>query len=220
MIYWENLKKYEPKIEEYRKGNQTRTELADIFTFDIETTSIWNIDGNITTYKDCYTEKQYNESEKKAFCYIWQFGINGHVFIGRLWDEFKQLLCKLRDEFDINVDNRLVIYVHNLAFEFQFIRKLFDWFGVFSIDSRKPIYATNCYGFEFPCSYLLSGYSLAKVGDNLAKYKCDKMVGDLDYSLKRHYKTPLTKEELKYCFNDVMVVMCYIQERIEIDEKN
>ena len=52
MIYWEKLKNYEPKIEEYQKGKQTKTEVADIFTFDIETTSIWNIDGNITTYKD------------------------------------------------------------------------------------------------------------------------------------------------------------------------
>ena len=67
MIYWENLKEYEPRIEEYQKGKKEKTEVADIFTFDIETTSIWNIDGHITTYKDCYTEKQYNESEKKAF---------------------------------------------------------------------------------------------------------------------------------------------------------
>lgn len=172
---------------------------------------------NIPCAFDIESTSFYDNDEKVGLMYVWQFGINGHVFIGRLWDEFIQLLDKLRGEFDINVDNRLVIYVHNLAFEFQFIRKLFDWFGVFSIDSRKPIYATTCYGFEFRCSYLLSGYSLAKVGDNLTRHKCEKMVGDLDYSLKRHYKTPLTQDELKYCFNDVMIVMCYIQERMEID---
>ena len=172
---------------------------------------------NIPCAFDIETTSFYDNNEKVGLMYIWQFGIDGRVFMGRNWNEFTELLDKLRNEFDINIENRLVIYVHNLAFEFQFIRKLFRWLNVFSIDSRKPIYATTCYGFEFRCSYLLSGYSLAKVGDNLTKYKCEKMVGDLDYSLKRHNKTPLTNDELKYCFNDIMVVMCYILERIEID---
>ena len=172
---------------------------------------------NIPCAFDIETTSFYDNNEKVGLMYIWQFGIDGRVFMGRNWNEFTELLDKLRNEFDINIENRLVIYVHNLSFEFQFIRKLFRWLNVFSIDSRKPIYATTCYGFEFRCSYLLSGYSLAKVGDNLTKYKCEKMVGDLDYSLKRHNKTPLTNDELKYCFNDIMVVMCYILERIEID---
>lgn len=172
---------------------------------------------NIPCAFDIETTSFYDNNEKVGLMYIWQFGIDGRVFMGRNWNEFTELLDKLRNEFDINIENRLVIYVHNLAFEFQFIRKLFRWLNVFSIDSRKPIYATTCYGFEFRCSYLLSGYSLAKVGENLTKYKCEKMVGDLDYSLKRHNKTPLTNDELKYCFNDIMVVMCYILERIEID---
>ena len=172
---------------------------------------------NIPCAFDIESTSFYENNEKVGLMYVWQFGINGRVFIGRIWDEFIQLLDKLRYAFDINVDNRLIIYVHNLSFEFQFIRKLFRWVKVFAIDNRKPIYATTCFGFEFRCSYLLSGYSLSKVGDNLTKYKCEKMVGDLDYTLKRHHKTPLTQEELKYCFNDVMVVMCYIMERIEID---
>ena len=172
---------------------------------------------NIPCAFDIESTSFYDNKEKVGLMYVWQFGINGRVFIGRIWDEFIQLLDKLRCAFDINVENRLIIYVHNLSFEFQFIRKLFRWIEVFAIDNRKPIYATTCFGFEFRCSYLLSGYSLSKVGDNLTKYKCEKMVGDLDYTLKRHHKTPLTQEELKYCFNDVMVVMCYIMERIEID---
>ena len=172
---------------------------------------------NIPCAFDIETTSFYDNGEKVGLMYIWQFGINGYIFIGRYWNEFLQLLDDIKAAFDVNIENRLVIYVHNLAFEFQFIRTLFRWYNVFSIDSRKPIYATTCYGFEFRCSYLLSGYSLAKVGDNLTKYKCKKMVGDLDYTLKRHNETPLTNEELQYCINDIMIVMCYIQERIEID---
>ena len=40
------------------------------------------------------------------------------------------------------------------------------------------------------------------------------MVGDLDYSLVRHEKTPLTNEELQYCINDVLVVVEYITEQV------
>lgn len=80
---------------------------------------------------------------------------------------------------------------------------------------RKPIYGITKTGLEFRCSYLLSGYSLAKLGEQLHKYKCEKLVGDLDYSLLRHSKTPLTQKEIGYCLNDIKVVMCYIQELIE-----
>ena len=49
------------------------------------------------------------------------------------------------------------------------------------------------------------------------KYKIEKKVGDLDYSLLRHSNTHLTDTELGYCINDVKVVMAYIQEKIEHD---
>lgn len=207
--------------------SKTDCHIYDISEFDVVAEKIRADMKTVKKDKICYynvpcafdieTTSFYDNDEKVGLMYVWQFGINGYVFMGRVWKEFIELLDKLRAEFNINIENRLVIYVHNLAFEFQFIRKLFRWYNVFSIDSRKPIYATTCYGIEFRCSYLLSGYSLAKVGDNLTKYKCEKMVGDLDYSLKRHHKTPLTHDELKYCYNDVMIVMCYILERIEID---
>lgn len=109
----------------------------------------------------------------------------------------------------------LFVYVHNLSYEFQFLRKWFEWQRVFSIDLRKPIYAITTGNIEFRCSYLLSGYSLAKLGEQLMKYKCAKAVGDLDYQQIRHSETPLTDAEIHYCINDIKVVMCYIQERIE-----
>ena len=34
----------------------------------------------------------------------------------------------------------------------------------------------------------------------------DKLVGDLDYSLYRHSKTPVTNKELAYCINDVQIL--------------
>ena len=40
------------------------------------------------------------------------------------------------------------------------------------------------------------------------------MCGDLDYSLLRNSKTPLSEKELGYCFNDVLIVTSFINEQI------
>lgn len=175
-------------------------------SFDIETSSIYDKKG-----------------VKFATMYIWQFGLNGLVIYGRTWQEFKQLLNTLVSQLTITDHRRLIIYVHNLAYEFQFIRKHIKWAQnekhqnvVFSLKKRRPIYALTSEGIEFRCSYFLSNCSLAYIGSKmLFKYPVQKLSGDLDYSLIRHSETPLTSTELEYCFNDVRVVMSYIQEKIE-----
>lgn len=173
---------------------------------------------NVSAAFDIETSSFVSEySEKTAIMYVWTLGINGYCFIGRTWDEFINALSILSRFLLLNSEKRLIIYVHNLAYEFQFIRKHFNWYKVFSLDTRKPIYAITDTGIEFRCSYLLSGYSLEKLGGKLVKYKVSKLSGYLDYSLIRHSKTKLTEKELMYCVNDVLVVMAYIQERIEND---
>lgn len=147
--------------------------------------------------------------------YEWTFGICGYITIGRTWEEFEELYNEIVRILDTDEWHRLVIFVHNLPYEFQFMRERFRWQKVFSMEERKPVQCLTEEGIEFRCSYKLSGYGLAKLGDQLQKYKCKKMVGDLDYDKLRHSKTPLTNEELHYCANDVLVVMCYIQELIE-----
>ncbi len=172
---------------------------------------------NVPASFDIETTSFYYNGEKAAIMYQWTFGINGNVIIGRTWDELTKMLKRIASHLGLSGTKRLVIYVHNLSFEFQFLRKRLLWEKVFSIDARKPVYAITTSGLEFRCSYLLSGYSLEKLGDELQRYKVSKMVGDLDYSLIRHAETPLTDIELKYCENDVRVVMSYIQECIEND---
>lgn len=156
---------------------------------------------------------------KRSIMYVWQLAINGRVVIGREWSDFLYAMNRIVEILELNKNKRVMIYVHNLAFEFQFIRKMFKWRKVFAIDNRKPIYAISEDGIEFRCSYILTNYSLAKLGEQLHKYKVSKMVGDLDYNLIRTPKTPLTEKELKYCINDVLVVSAYIKEQIET-EKN
>lgn len=171
--------------------------------FDIETTS--------------FKEPTQIGNKKGSIMYEWTLGINWVVMIGRTWEEFKHVYNSLVTFFNTWEKRRLVIYIHNASFEFQAIRKHFKWNKVFSVKERKPVQMITVEGIEFRCSYILSGYGLSKLTDQLTKYKVKKQVGDLDYSLKRHSKTPLTKQEIKYCLYDVLVVMAYIQELIERD---
>ena len=116
--------------------------------FDIETTSFYidNDTGAVIDYKQkmkIKSEIDANyEPEKAAIMYIWQFGINGRVIVGRTWNEFIEMLDFISHFLHLNENKRLVVYVHNLGFEFQFMRKLFKWIKIFAIEKREPIYAS------------------------------------------------------------------------------
>lgn len=173
--------------------------------FDIETSS-W------------YQEDFEGNAEKVSTMYIWQFGLDGSVIYGRTWEEFMYFCKNLAKYLGLGKKRKLIVYVHNLGYEFQFIRKWFNWVEVFSIKNRRPVKALTDIGIEFRCSLFLSNYALAYIGENLlTTYPVKKMVGDLDYDLIRHSQTPLTEKELGYCINDVKVVMSYIEEKIEHD---
>ena len=170
---------------------------------------------NVPACFDIETSSFMTGSGKAACMYEWTLGVYGAVIVGRTWEEFIDCINTLSDRLDLSNEKRLIIYCHNLAFEFQWFRKHFKWDKIFSIDMRKPLYALTNNGIEFRCSLLLSGYSLENVGKNLQRYRVQKRVGDLDYSKIRHSGTEMTPEEIGYCVNDVRVVMAYIAERIE-----
>jgi hypothetical protein len=200
-----NINDLEDILKEAQKNgtvtnNQKITYHNIIFAFDIETSS----------FKDRPTKEDHNE--KRSIMYIWQLAINGRVIIGREWAEFLYCIDKITEILSLTLQNRILVFVHSLSYEFQFIRKFFEWHKVFAIDTRKPIYAITNTGIEFRCSYILTNKSLAKLGEDLQKYKVSKMVGDLDYKKIRTPLTPLTKHELQYCINDVLVVSAYIKE--------
>ena len=168
--------------------------------FDIETSSV-TLDGD----------------KKFAFMYEWTFGISDkeHICYGRTWEEFLEFCQYLQDELGLDENNILVVYIHNMGYEFQFMRKYFNWLNVFAVDDRKPIRALSSFGIEFRDSYILSGYSLAKLADNLVSHKIKKLAGDLDYKLCRLPDTPLSQKELAYCNNDVEIILYYINEQIK-----
>lgn len=172
---------------------------------------------NIEAGLDFETTSIGTDSNKFAFMYIWMLGIgvNNDVIYGRTWRELQDFLTELIELLNLSDETRLVIYIHNMGYEFQFMRHYFEWAEVFAVAERKPIRALLNGGIELRDSYILSGFSLANTARNLTKYKVKKLTGDLDYSLVRHYQTPLTPAELAYCENDIKVITAYIREEIE-----
>ena len=173
---------------------------------------------NIGSSFDIETTSTYHNNKKVAFMYAWamMIGNEENYFTGRTWGEFLNLLDQIKEELKLSFTRRLVIYVHNLGYEFQFMRKYFEWESVFSVDDRKPIRAVTRNGFEFRDSYILSGYSLENTAKNLNNHKIKKLVGDLDYKKIRHYKTDMTPQEWGYIRNDVLIVLYYIDEQLQI----
>lgn len=205
------------KQEEFRKDLPIIPSISSSYTFQGQKIKYLNIPCSFDTETtSIYTNEGH---EKMAFVYIWQFGYfwqgNHHVYYGRSMDEFLTLLETLQERYNLNGNKRLIIYVHNFAFDFQFIRKYIEWLDVFSTKERVPIKALSVYGIEFRDSYILSAMSLGRVGNNLQKYKVQKLIGDLDYNKIRTFETQLTEKELAYCENDIKVLNAYIQEQIE-----
>lgn len=208
--------------EKQLKGNNKGVYMYNIAcSFDIETSSFYITDEGETITNSEYISRSRKiknyKALKQATMYIWQLGLNGYKIVGRTWQEFLKVINTISKTLKLSEKKRLVIYVHNLSYEFSFLCHWFKWFKVFSIDVRKPVYAITTSFIEFRCSYILSGYSLKNLAKQCIKYPCSKKTGDLDYNLLRHCETPLTYKELEYCTSDIDVVMCYIQEKIEND---
>lgn len=186
------------------KGNKSK--YCEIFgTFDIETTTITTRDnhGEIT---ECF-----------GFMYVWQFAINKTVCMGRTWPEFVEFLDSLKEVLDLSEKKRLVIYAHNLAFEFQFLRNFIWPDYVFARKEHQVVYSVHDF-IEFRCSYILSNMSLAKFIETTPNAIFLKMKGEeFDYSIRRYPDTKLTDKELGYCVCDVLGLEEAINHLLETD---
>ena len=183
------------------KARRTKVEYLNLEAgFDIETSSV-EIEG-----------------KKSAFMYIWMVGVGygKDVYYGRTWEELKVFTSKLVEHFNLSQGRRLVMYIHNLSYEFQFMRHHFEWTDTFNLKVRKPLKVTTVDGIEFRDSFILSGYGLEKTGENLIHHNVVKLVGELDYTKVRHHNTPLTEQELAYCENDIKIITAYINEQLSI----
>lgn len=154
---------------------------------------------------DIETSSYMDEGEKRAVVYSYALAIDDTIYHARSADEFFPMLEKIAAEMGLSLDRRLVIYVHNLAYEWQFIKHYMQWDSAFAIASeRRVVRAVSTLGFEFRCSYVLTNKPLAAVGKDVG---VQKMVGDIDHTLIRNSITPLSDEEMGYIDNDVRILI-------------
>lgn len=189
-----------PIIPKIPRKKASKNYLDIITAFDIETTRLSDIE--------------------QSFMYIWQFqyGLDQTV-TGRTWEEFFTFLQRIADR--IRDVAWLVVYVHNLSFEFQFLKGLYDFQPeeVFATESRRVLKCTMFDCIEVRCSYYLTNLPLNKF---LLKYNVEnkKLSGeDFDYTKIRYPWSPLTAKEMEYCINDVkgLVQALYKQMRSDND---
>lgn len=177
------IKKINPLIQPNKRY------LEHLMTFDIETSTIEKTDGTF-----------------EGFMYHWQVCIDGYVCFGRTWKEFLTFLRKMNRALkNYDAKYKLVCYIHNFSYEFQFLYSWMKLENVFAIDKRKPLKAiSKDFNIEFRCSYLLSNMNLKKFIENTPNAHYFKGVGDLDYKKVFTPNTILSMSELGYCYNDVM----------------
>ena len=177
--------------------------------FDIETTNIYEKDKN---------GKIKKEPRPYAFMYHWQFCFDDQVVFGRRWEEFQDLLKTLEKRLNLSYKNRLVVWVHNLPFEWAHMRQFINYEEGFFRDERQPLKVVTSEGIEFRCSYALSNMSLQKFCENEEGVTHFKLSGeDYNYDKIRTANTTLTDEEQAYCYNDVRGLCECIRSRMNHD---
>lgn len=181
-----------PYFEVLTKTNVIRAKkngciIAKPATFDIETTNIKS------------GERPF------AFMYLWQFCIEHYVVFGRRWEEFLLFMDRLRNELFISECRKLVVYVHNLSFEFQFLQSFLQIEKSFCLDKHRIVkFETFDGSMEFRDSYILSNMTLQKFCENSEGVKYSKLDGGIfDYSKIRTPETELLNYEKAYAYCDV-----------------
>ena len=120
--------------------------------------------------------------------------------------------------------DKTIIYIHNLAYDWMFIRKfLFAGFGLpqqqLNTKSHYPIIIKFAIGIEFRDSLILSQRSLEKWGKDM-NVDHGKANGSWDYDLLRNQHTKLTIEELHYIENDVLCGVECLDQLMQTLNKN
>ena len=200
--FFEKIKPQYRRPGQRERYGQPKVYADTICAFDIETTRLPDIDHSIM--------------------YIWQFAVKDYpVIVGRTWDDFLFFLKRVDES--LKPDLRLVIFVHNLSYEFQFLSGIYKFkpYEVFATDNRKILYCyMNKRRFEFRCSYRLSNTNLKTfLKDYGAEHQ--KISGDeFDYEVKRYPWTELTDLEMLYCINDVRGLVEAVENLMKAENDN
>jgi len=185
-IYAHNFDEIDFKRYEFikkRKNKKTYSYCPVFMTFDIET----------------------SHNNDVSWCYQWALKFDKRYFCGRKLSDFIIFMKNIYDFYDLSETKKILIFVHNLSYEMQFLKHFLKEFdeniNPLAIDAHSYI-SVDVKGFKFLCSYKLSNLSLDLFSKSYAvKYR--KAVNEIDYSIKRYQDEELSSSDWFYQFSDV-----------------
>ena len=198
-----------------RRKKDKRYTMNVYCAFDIETSIIW-------------LNPDPKEYDVHAFMYSWAFQMEDYTFLGRYWEDFFSLLARIKSALTIVKEERfcetepkLVIWIHNAAYEFSFLSGLYSFTDeeCFFRDVRKPIYFSMFDVFEFRCSYIQTNLSLKMLCKQMGVP--EKLSGQkFDYSKLRFPWTELSEYEQQYIITDVESLVMAMKKRVQQNGDN
>lgn len=223
MLSWQMIDQQTFTRARRRPGNpagRRRAYVEQIGAFDIETSivrtrEILGVRNNTTIRENGELKHLGPRTEidivPHSIMYIWMYAIDDAVYYGRTWQEFEQFILHL--ERRLPTGYKLLTYVHNLSYEYQFLAgiKKFANEDIFATDARKILKLDYSEGVEMRCSYFLSNRSLREF---LRAEGVEAQKGEMDYKKLRFPWTPLDAEELYYCEHDVLGLTQAIRHRL------
>lgn len=186
-------------------NKKSKALLSTPITFDIETSSM--PENYIHNPKDYMI----------GFPYLYQLYLCDTVFFARTRTECFMLFSEI-ERVLLKHNIHAVCYVHNLSFEYQFMKSILqiDYEKVFLVKNRKVAkFELKSDTIIFRDSYLLSNMSLAKFCENYnpPKYQKDKEL--IDYEIIRYPWSELSDEILYYSGMDVITLYYAIMSIME-----
>lgn len=183
-------------------GMRNRPRYLDLVTaFDIESSRLPDIEQSV------------------MYVWQWQFGPDCLV-MGRTWEQFLELADLIRQVLRVAFGSkaRLVVWVHNLSYEFQFLRGVYPFRSdeVFVMERRKIAKCFMLDALELRCSYIHSNMSLDQFTKKMG-CQIRKLTGTYDYDKIRYPWTHLTPDELSYCVHDVQALVEAITREMALD---
>lgn len=149
-----------------------------------------------------------NYEDRLAWMYVWTFGIGDQIAYGRTWADLREFLANVRAEFALNHSYKMIVFDHNLKFDFGFFCSELEIDGEMIAKSNHEVILSTVFDtFSFRDSLQYTEESLDKMGEEIGIPK----IQGYDYKKIRHHETPLTDEEHEYIKRDCEILLKYYQ---------
>lgn len=157
---------------------------------------------------DIETSWNHDEEDPITWMSSAQVFFNYKYYLFRKPSELMKFFRKVHDDYGLSEDKRIVVAIHNASFDLSYLISYiqrefveFESDGIF--DAPHKIICYRHGGFEFRCTYRLTGASLARWSNEMNVHH-KKQVGLYDYNKIIFQDSELSSDEETYDKYDVL----------------